>query len=107
VESHLHENQTASDFFQRYNPVNYKEMPFSMQNGGNIVKNNSRMNIALSAAIAALTRAMNRLEHNASSEVEAVDARLLRECAAVIARSTTDEILSTMKGMKSIVEVNI
>lgn len=69
------------------------------------MKKNFRINIALSAAISALTRAMNRLEHESPLEVEAVDARLLRECAAVIARSTTDEILSTMKGMKSVVEV--
>lgn len=69
------------------------------------MKKNARMNVALSAAISALARAMNRLERESHSEVEAVDARMLRECAAVIARSTTDEILSTMKGMKSVVEV--
>ncbi len=62
------------------------------------------MNVGLIAAIAALSRTVTKVESQDEAGVEVCDARMLRECAAVIARATTDEIYLTMKGMKSPVE---
>ena len=69
------------------------------------MRKNAETNVALSKAIEALSRSINRFDRESHSEVHAGDARMLRECAAVIARCTTDEVLSTLKEMKSVVEV--
>jgi uncharacterized membrane protein len=68
------------------------------------VKRGTKMNVGLIAAIAALSRTIDKVDNEMSTDVEVCDARMLRECAAVIARASTDEILTTMKGMKTPVE---
>jgi hypothetical protein len=50
----------------------------------------------------ALSRTVNRVEGESDPEVDLSDAILLQECASVIARSSTCELLSALKGMKAI-----
>ncbi len=69
------------------------------------MRNNAQMNVALTAAIEALSKTVERFEQKSPAELHVGDARMLRECAAVIARCTTDEVLCTLKNMKSAVEV--
>jgi hypothetical protein len=70
-----------------------------------ILKKTVKVNVALTAAIEALVKAVDRFEHESPAELQVGDARMLRDCAAVIARCTSDEVLCTLKGMKSAVEV--
>jgi hypothetical protein len=59
-------------------------------------------NGVLSSAMAALSRTVIKVESGPMAEVDIRDAIMLQECASVIARFTTGEVLSAIKGMQSV-----
>jgi len=59
-------------------------------------------NGALSSAMMALYRTVNKAESGTSHEVDLCDAIMLQECASVIARSSACELLSALKGIKEV-----
>jgi hypothetical protein len=56
----------------------------------------------LSSAVAAVSKAVNKVEGDSFEEVCMKDAIVLQECASVIARSSAGEILSAMKGLRAV-----
>ncbi|HTZ18165.1 MAG TPA: hypothetical protein VMB78_06965 [Dissulfurispiraceae bacterium] len=63
------------------------------------------MNDAVSAAVSVLAKTIALIERKPPDEVEPGEMHILRECAAVIARCTTDELLSAIKGKKEIMKI--
>jgi hypothetical protein len=59
-------------------------------------------NGVLSSAMLALSKTVNRVESEPTPDVDIRDAIMLQECASVIARSTTGEVLSAIKGMREV-----
>jgi hypothetical protein len=59
-------------------------------------------NSVLSSAVAAISKAVNKVEGDAFAEVCIKDAVVLQECASVIARASAGEILSAMKGLRTV-----
>jgi hypothetical protein len=49
-----------------------------------------------------LYRTVNRVEGESEPEIDLGDAIMLQECASVIARSNACELLSALKGLRSV-----
>ncbi len=64
------------------------------------------MNNAVSIAVSVLTSTIRNLESKSKDEIEFSDLFVLRECAAVIARLSTDELLFAMRQRKAEQAIN-
>jgi hypothetical protein len=59
-------------------------------------------NGVLSSAMVALYRTVNKAEVSSDPDLDLSDAIMLQECASVIARSNTSDLLSALKGIKEV-----
>ena len=66
------------------------------------MRKSDNQNSVLSSAVAAVSKAVNKVDGDSFGEVCIKDAVVLQECASVIARASAGEILSAMKGLKAV-----
>jgi hypothetical protein len=51
-----------------------------------------------------ISKTVNKVEVESEPEIDLNDAILLQECASVIARSSTCDLLTALKGMKTLAQ---